>query len=152
MLDLSPFVPPVESVHYKTSDRYLHELFYPDMSQAWERANAPKLYAEAHSRLSSPIYCITMVCLALAAVLGGSFSRLGYGRRIIIAAAAAAAIRIIGVGVQAVCDDNVWFNLLQYLTPAAPAIWALSIVLARRKRRGARVALALPAGALGAAE
>ncbi len=27
--DLAPFLPKGEEVHYKTSDRYLHELFYP---------------------------------------------------------------------------------------------------------------------------
>jgi lipopolysaccharide export system permease protein len=152
VLDLSSFVPPPESVHYKTSDRYLHELFYPDLTQGWERANSAKLYAEGHARLASPLYCLTMVCLALAAVLGGSFSRLGYGRRIVIAAAAAAAVRIVGVGVQAVCDDNAWFNLLQYLAPLGVAAFALSIVYARGRssttRRHMRVG---PAAALGAA-
>jgi lipopolysaccharide export system permease protein len=152
VFDLTPFVPPPEIVHYKTSDRYLHELFYPDFGEAWERANAPKLYAEGHSRLSSPLYCITMACLALAAVLGGSFSRLGYGRRIIIASAAAAAARIVGVGVQAVCDDNIWYNLLQYAVPLGVAAWALSIVFARRAapRRASLPPFAAPA--LGAAE
>lgn len=147
VFDLTPFVPPTEAVHYKASDRYLHELFYPDLSQGWERANAAKLYAEGHSRLSSPLYCIAMVCLALAAVLGGSFSRLGYGRRIAIAAAAAAAVRIVGVGVQAVCDDNIWFNLLQYAVPIATALWALSIVFRRTqpRRRARPIPLTQPA-------
>ena len=128
VFDLSPFLPAPEAVHYKTSDRYLHELFFPDLSQSWERNNKLKLVAEGHNRLSSPLYSITMVCLALAAVLGGGFSRMGYGRRIAVAAAAAAAVRIIGVGIQAICDDNIWFNLLQYAAPAVAALWALSVV------------------------
>lgn len=131
VFDLTPFVPAPEAVHYKTSDRYLHELFYPDLSQSWERKNRLQLYAEGHSRLAAPLYNLAMVCLALAAVLGGGFSRLGYARRIALAAAAAAAVRIVGVGVQAICDDNVWFNALQYATPLIASFWALSEVFRR---------------------
>ena len=150
VFDLGPFVPPIEAVHYKTSDRYMHELFYPDLSQSWEKNNKMKLYAEGHSRLSSPLYTFTMACLALAAVLGGNFSRLGYGRRIAIASAAAAAVRIVGVGVQAVCDDNIWFNLLQYLVPIAAALWALSAVF--KTKRAARRRPIAPKAVLRAAE
>jgi lipopolysaccharide export system permease protein len=132
IFDLTPFLPPAEAVHYKTSDRYLHELFFPDLTQAWERGNRKKLYAEGHSRLASPLYTIAMVCLALSAVLGGNFSRLGYGRRIAIAAGTAAAVRIVGVGVEAVCDDNVWLNVVQYAVPLATIAWGLSRVFRQK--------------------
>jgi lipopolysaccharide export system permease protein len=152
VFDLAPFVPPPEVIRYKLSDRYLHELFYPDLTQAWERSNRLKLYAEGHARLSSALYNITMVCLALAAVLGGGFNRLGYARRIALAGAAAAAVRIVGVGIQAICDDNIWFNLLQYAAPLGAALWALSIVLNQRAGRRAYRPLVAPARpALGAA-
>ncbi len=128
IFDLAPFMPTDEAVHFKASDRYMHELFYPDLSQPWEKNNVLKLYAEGHARLASPLYTIAMVCLALAAVLGGGFSRMGYARRIGTAGAVAAAVRIAGVGVQAVCDDNVWFNVLQYAVPLLTAAWALSRV------------------------
>jgi lipopolysaccharide export system permease protein len=152
VFDLTPFMPAPETVHYKTSDRYLHELFYPDLTQTWEKRNRMQLYAEAHARLSSPLYSLTMVCLALAAVLGGGFSRLGYGRRIAIAGASAAAVRIIGVGVQAICDDNIWFNVLQYAAPLGAAIWALSTVFKKPARTNARPLIAPLAPSLGAAE
>ncbi len=151
VFDLSPFLPAPEPVHYKTSDRYLHELFFPDLSQSWERNNRLKLYAEGHSRLSSPLYNFAMVCLALAAVLGGGFSRLGYGRRIAIAGAAAAATRIVGVGIQAICDDNIWFNVLQYAAPAAVALWALTIVFTQQKPLARCSAAAFAQSSLGTA-
>jgi lipopolysaccharide export system permease protein len=152
VFDLTPFMPPPETVHYKTSDRYLHELFYPDLTQTWEQRNRMKLYAEAHARLSSPLYSLTMVCLALAAVLGGGFSRLGYGRRIAIAGATAAAVRIIGVGVQAICDDNIWFNVLQYAAPLATALWALSQVFHEPAAKKPRPLAPLARPSLGAAQ
>ncbi len=61
-------------------------------------------------------------------MLGGGFSRLGYGKRIMVASVLAAITRIAGVGMQAVADDNVWLNLLQYAAPLAAAAWGLSQV------------------------
>jgi lipopolysaccharide export system permease protein len=152
VFDLTPFLPAPEAVHYKTSDRYLHELFFPDVSQSWEQKNRQQLYAEGHSRLAAPLYNITMVCLALAAVLGGGFSRLGYARRIAMAAAAAAGVRIVGVGVQAICDDNIWFNTLQYAAPLGTALWALSEVFKRPAPQRAKPVTPFANPALGAAE
>jgi lipopolysaccharide export system permease protein len=133
--DLAPFLAKDEAVHYKASDRYLHELFYPDFSQAWEQQNELKLYAEGHARLAEPLYNIALVTLALAAVLGSGFSRMGYGKRIMTAAALAAVTRIAGVGMQAVADDNVWLNTLQYLVPLAATAWALSRVFRQKTKR-----------------
>ena len=146
--ELAPFLPTGDTVHYKASDRYLHELLYPDLSQAWERQNRLKLYAEGHARLAEPLYNIALVALALSAVLGGGFSRLGYGRRILVAIGAAAVTRIAGFGVQAVADDNVWLNALQYAAPLAAIYWGLGQVFRRpaRTARARRLALA-PAGA-----
>jgi len=152
VFDLTPFLPAPEEVHYKTSDRYLHELFFPDLSQWWELKNRMQLYAEGHSRLSSPLYNIAMVCLALAAVLGGGFSRLGYARRIATAAAVAAALRIVGVGVQAICDDNIWFNVLQYAVPLGASLWALSEVFKRQASHRPKPLAHFAGSSLGAAE
>ena len=147
--DLQPFLPKSETVHYKASDRYLHELFYPDLSQPWEKNNRLKLYAEGHARLAEPLYNIALVTLALAAVLGGGFSRLGYGKRILTAIAVAAVTRIAGFGVQAVADDKVWLNVLQYAVPLAAVAWGLGQVFHRPARapRSPPAAALAPAGA-----
>lgn len=133
--DLAPFLPQGETVHYKASDRYLHELFYPDLTQAWEKTNKLKLYAEGHARLAEPLYNIALVALALSAVLGGGFSRLGYGRRILVSIGVASVARIAAFGVQAVADDNVWLNLLQYAVPVGVVAWALGQVFQRHARK-----------------
>jgi lipopolysaccharide export system permease protein len=144
--DLGPFLPKAEAVHYKASDRFLHELFFPDLAQAWEKQNKLKLFAEGHARLAEPLYNIALVMLALAAVLGGGFSRLGYGKRILTAIGVAAIARIAGFGVQAVADDNVWLNILQYAVPLATVAWGLKQVF----HRPARVPRSPPAAVLAA--
>jgi lipopolysaccharide export system permease protein len=118
-LDLSPYLSTSNTIQYKASDRFLHELFFPDTTLAWERENYGKLLAEGHARLATPIYNLSLVAIALAAVIGGAFSRLGYGRRIIMAAAAAALIRLAGFGAQALATSVPWLNILQYLVPLA---------------------------------
>jgi lipopolysaccharide export system permease protein len=146
---LAPYLPKGETVHYKASDRYLHELFYPDLTQVWERQNRLKLYAEGHARLAEPLYNIALVTLALAAVLGGGFSRLGYGKRILTAIAVAAVTRIAGFGMLAVADDQIWLNALQYAVPLAAIAWGLGQVFHKpaRPRRAPAGVLAAPAGA-----
>jgi lipopolysaccharide export system permease protein len=123
-VDLSQYLASDEIIQYKIADRYLHELLYPDLTQKWERKNRKALIAEAHGRLSSPLYNIAFVAMALAAVIGGPFSRLGYIPRIMGVAASAAGARLLGIGVLAASTGSVWVNILQYLIPLACALWA----------------------------
>lgn len=133
--DLSPFMAAEQIVSYKPGDRYLHELLFPDLQQDWERRNRLKLLAEGHSRLSSPLYNIAFMALALSAIIGGGFSRLGYGRRIAVFGALAVFIRMLGFGVQAACESEAWLNVLQYLIPGAVTAFALRGVFRQRVSR-----------------
>jgi lipopolysaccharide export system permease protein len=126
--DLTSLMRTDELIHYKPSDRYLHELFFPDLQQAWEQRNRLKLLTEGHARLATPLYNIAVMAIALAAVIGGGFSRAGYGQRILIASGAALGVRILGFVVQAAAESGAWLNVLQYLTPLATTAIALAIV------------------------
>lgn len=127
-LELGPYLKSVDILHFKTADRYLHELVYPDLTQEWEGRNRKQMLAEANYRLASPLYNYAFMMLALWAVLGGAFSRLGYGKRVARAAFIAAVVRIVGFGVQAACTSNVELNVLQYLVPIVPTAIAWAAV------------------------
>jgi lipopolysaccharide export system permease protein len=134
-------------VHYKPSDRYLHELFFPDLQQAWEKHNRKALLAEGHARLATPLYNIAFMAMALSAILGGGFSRLGYARRIAMVASAAALVRIVGFVAQSASEGNVWLNVLQYAIPLGATAYALRSVFRQKvsrfidiRRRPARIA------------
>ncbi len=133
--DLTSFIKNEELLHYKIGDRYLHELFFPDLTQDWEQKNRTKMLAEGHSRLAGPLYNLAFMAMALAAVIGSTFSRLGYARRIAAVGAAAVLVRIVGFGIQAACDDSAWMNILQYLVPIGAAWWGLSQVFKQKIRR-----------------
>lgn len=135
LFDLTSFIKNEELLHYKIGDRYLHELFFPDLTQDWEQKNRTKMLAEGHSRLAGPLYNLAFMAMALAAVIGSTFSRLGYARRIAAVGAAAVLVRIVGFGIQAACDDSAWMNILQYLVPIGAAWWGLSQVFKQKIRR-----------------
>lgn len=147
--DLSSLAHSDELLHYKIADRYPHELFFPDMTQDWEQRNKGKMLAEGHSRFAGPLYNIALMTMALAAVLGGSFSRMGYGKRIAAVGAAAGVVRIVGFGVQAACEDGAWLNVLQYMVPLAAMWWGLSQIFRQKvsTRRRAKQAKAASAWA-----
>src|SRR5678815_2077426 len=124
-----------DRVHYKPSDRYIHELFFPDLQQDWERRNRLDLLAEGHARIASPLYNIAAMALALCAILGGGFSRLGYGRRIAALSAIAAVVRLVGFQVQAACEDEAWLNILQYAVPLLATWGALASIFRQKVTR-----------------
>ena len=137
VFDLTPYLNTTDELHFKPSDRYLHELVKPDQKDPWQgvKKNRKDMKAEANGRLSSPLYALTFMALALQAVLGGGFSRTGYGRRIAIASGTAAAIRILGFAVQSASASTPTLAILQYLVPLVPLVvvcWRLY----RRPRQG----------------
>ncbi|HEX4712098.1 LPS export ABC transporter permease LptF [Phenylobacterium sp.] len=142
---------PEEMVHYKPSDRYLHELLFPDLQQSWEQRNRKSLMAEGHARIATPLYNIAFMAMALSAIIGGGFSRLGYARRIATFCAIAAVVRILGFVAQSASEANVWMNLVQYAIPVGATAAALRGIFRQRvsrfidiRRRPARIA-AVPA-------
>jgi lipopolysaccharide export system permease protein len=126
---------PDEMVHYKPSDRYLHELFFPDLQQSWEQHNRRSLLAEGHARVATPLYNIAFMAMALSAIIGGGFSRMGYARRIATLCGVAAVARILGFVAQSASEGNAWLNILQYAIPLAATGFALHGIFRQRVSR-----------------
>ncbi len=116
-LDLSPYVDTADVLAYKPSDMYLHELVFPDPHAHLNKPLLKKMAAEWNSRLTAPMYVPLFVLFALIAVLGGAFSRLGYGRRIGVAALCALMVRLLGITIQALCESTPALNVLQWVVP-----------------------------------
>lgn len=139
-MDISSFFASDDYLDLKESDRYLHELFFPNLNLPgeggdYERENRGKFTAEGHGRIASPLYTITFIILAITAVLGGRYSRNGYAGRIAIAAAAAVTARLGGMVVQTISADIALLNIVQYVIPLIPIMLCLNII-ARRDRTG----------------
>ena len=73
--------------------------------------------------------------MALTAIIGGGFSRTGYGRRIAIMSAIAVGVRILGFVVQAAAEEAAWLNLLQYAVPVLATYLALRSIFRQKVTR-----------------
>jgi lipopolysaccharide export system permease protein len=136
--DLGDFVGAYDSLSFKESDRFLHELIWPDAGTI-ARAGGPEAsWAEAHYRLSAPLYNLTFILLAAAAYFSGDFSRLGYTRRVVIAVSAGLALRLVSFGVQSASTDDPAMNIVQYLLPILGMVGALMAIYMPTPKRPRR--------------
>ena len=110
MLDENVFV-------LKASDRFLPELFQPDLTSYYDAANLEKFLAEGHMRLASPLLNLTMGLLGVVAVLGGAFSRRGYQRRIATCSTIALLLQLLTLASVSAGEDDVGLNVIQYAIP-----------------------------------
>ncbi|WP_209718215.1 LptF/LptG family permease [Asticcacaulis sp. BE141] len=134
--DVSRYFSSDDFLHYKEGDRYIHELFFPNIALDWEKGNRTKLQAEGHARLAGPLYNLTFMLLAIVAVLGGQFRRGGYGQRIAAVAGIAAVVRILGIAAETASAGSVVMNVLQYAVPIIPIVICLRLLHKRDSKRG----------------
>ena len=114
-------------------ERFLDELFFPDMTDGNNRFNAAKLRAEGHQRLTLPIYALTFTVIALGALLSGDYARRGLGKRITTAILLIVAIQGGALGFTNLAARFPWLVPLIYLNAMLPLIGGI-IVLFRPKK------------------
>ena len=136
---LGQYAEVTDTIRYKPSDLYLPQLFDPSPRDLQRVGSARELAAEGHSRLSAPLYALMAMAMALSAILGGAFSRTGYGLRVAKAAGAFLIVRIVGYGIVAASAWNGWLNVFQYLLPLAATAIALRLLFRALKPRKRRV-------------
>ncbi|MBL8550836.1 MAG: LptF/LptG family permease [Hyphomonadaceae bacterium] len=123
-LQLGDFFSAPDEFYLKPSDRYLFELFKPDMTHFFDQTWANRLLAEGHYRLAAPLLNPALALIALAGLLGGDFSRRGYGQRLAMAAVTALLVRLCALALQAASADNPMLNPLQYALPISVSLIA----------------------------
>lgn len=135
---LGQYVSNEERIRYKPADLWMSQLFNPSADLIRDTGSRGELLAEAHNRLSSPLYALTAMAMALGAIMGGAFSRTGYSARIAKAAAAFLLVRIVGYGIVAASAWNGWLNVFQYLLPLAATALAVRLLFRALKPRRSR--------------
>jgi lipopolysaccharide export system permease protein len=134
---LAQYAQVAERVRYKPTDLYLTQLFNPSPGDLEHVGSAGELMAEGHLRLTAPLYALMAMAMALTAIMGGPFSRTGYGLRIAQAAGAFLIVRVAGYGVVSASAWNGWLNVFQYLLPIVATAIALRLLFrALKPRRG----------------
>ena len=128
-----------DDLQLEMTERYLGELFNPDLTKAYDRENANRLIGEGHGRLASPLYAFAYVLIAIFALVGGPYDRRGYAIRIAAACAAVGALRVAGYILQGEAAELGLYWMI-YAAPVG-AILAATLLIAdafpERKSGGA---------------
>lgn len=125
------------ALQLEMTERYLGELFNPDLTKGWDRDNVARLIGEGHGRLAGPLYAFAYVLIAIYALIGGPYDRRGYAIRIAVACAAAGAIRVAGFILQSEASELGQYWAIYAAPIAAIAVAALLIADVKPARRGA---------------
>ncbi len=132
-IDLSEIMAFDMNLRLKSSDRFLHELFFPSTVDQASKKFHRGLIAEGHARLATPLYNLALTLLALAFLVRGQFQRMGYGRRIAICAVLGFGLRLVGFAMTTASEATPALNALQYGIPIAVCLICLWYLLNRNR-------------------
>lgn len=127
-INMDQFSGPARNTLRKIQERYLGELLWPAEPGIGQRIR-DQFFAEAHNRLSQPLYCITFALMALAAVLRGRRQRGSVAVRLTLVSLTAAGLRIAGYGVMGLAQRDPPLVALFYLIPALGALGAVLVLM-----------------------
>jgi lipopolysaccharide export system permease protein len=124
---LDQFSGPARNTLRNMNERYLGELLWPSEQSVTQRV-ANQFFAEAHSRIAQPLYCIAFALIALAAVVRGRRQRGSIAMRLTLASLAAGGLRIAGYGISGLAQRNPLLVSAFYLLPALGAAAAIAVL------------------------
>jgi lipopolysaccharide export system permease protein len=113
----------------RTPERFLGELLYPPEKTGVTPQLRNGWAAEAHNRLSQPLYCLAFAMIALATILRGRRQRGALAMRLTMAALAAILLRIAGYGLTGPASSHPALVPLFYLIPLVGTGLALAVLM-----------------------
>jgi lipopolysaccharide export system permease protein len=126
-LNLDQFSGSAQYSSRKRSERFLGELLWPTEQDLTQRVR-DEFYAEAHDRLSQPLYCIAFALIALAAVVRGRRQRGSVALRLGGAIVAAVGLRIIGYSIVGLAQRHQPLVAAFYLLPLLGTVCAILVL------------------------
>ena len=128
VFDLDQYASPQRSTDRETSERFLGELFDPQFTGPNQEVRRGVYLAEAHNRLSGPLYCLTFALIALAATAKAHMMRSSYALRLSGAALMGASLRLLGYAAQGTAARKPEYMVVLYLLPLAGAFIGAAIL------------------------
>lgn len=127
VFDLDQFGGPQRAADRDASEHYLSDLLHPppDLSGR-QRAG---FLAEAHNRITAPLYCIAFALIALVATGKGPMTRGGYALRLTVAALLGTCLRLLGYMAQGAAARNTEMMFLLYVLPIAGTLLAATALM-----------------------
>jgi len=112
----------------KENERTLKELFKPDMSKAYDRANKNSFIAEAHSRIISPWNVLAFTMISIVSILLGGFNRRGQHKKILIAVLGIIIVQTLTLTFKHLSKVNSFFIPLLYINSLLPIIFGFYLL------------------------
>lgn len=84
--------------------------------------------AEAHEALSSPLYVLALPMLAVAFIISSGFRRQGFAGRIVLAAVAGLALRLVGLAAKSTVSGAAFMWPLMYVPPLLGILLAIAML------------------------
>ena len=109
-------------------ERYLPGLFFPE-DTADDQNNSGKLIAEGHQRLTSPLYNLAFLFIALATLFSGDFNRRGQTGRIMFAATMGIVIQVLAISINSLAAKNPAVIALMYATPLLTVVIGYHVLI-----------------------
>lgn len=138
-VDLSAFNNEGGEVIYKPRERSTTQLLFPDKSDPLYQAQPERFRAELHERLSSWLYPLAMMMIALAALGEPRTTRQGRGMAIAGAVVAIVLMRILGFAASSGVARTSAAVVAIYAVPMASILISLLLILQGPAMRAARV-------------
>ena len=128
VFDLDEYAGQPRANERETSERYLSELLEPQMTGGNQEVRRGVYLAEAHNRLSAPLYCLAFALIALAATAKGHMLRASYALRLSGAALMGAVLRLLGYAAQGTAARNPAFLPVLYFIPLVGVLLGMAIL------------------------
>jgi lipopolysaccharide export system permease protein len=142
-LDLKFLDTPEADRWLEPSDRTLPELLR-ETNDPRDKDSKKYFFAEANSRITSPLFAIDFALIGLASLLLGEFDRRGQSRRIIQAVILAIGIQIVSVGLSNLARKYTGVIPLMYVAGTCPIIFCSWLILGKPRNLLARTFRAKP--------
>ena len=138
MLDISEFSPKDDDdKELRPRERYMSDLISPDPNDKIAKANYGQLRSELHERLSTPLYPLAFVIIAIALLGHARTTRESRWGQILTAFGIAVGLRVAGLTANNLVTLNAWAVALVYAIPLGAiflAAWAAHVKMSPELR------------------
>ncbi len=128
VFNLDQFSSPRAAPLRATSERYLNELLWPPEAAKLSAKLRNSYLAEAHNRITAPLYCLAFALVALAAIVRGRRARGAQVLRLVAATVGVTALRVAGYGLQGLASTRPALDILFYVIPVLGALIGLGVL------------------------
>lgn len=111
-----------------SKERFLSQLFYPDVGDLYAQSRIDLFFAVGHNRLATPLFCFVYLLIALAAFRDPGPRYGGYLAPTVAAITLCLAVRLVYLGVTGMSEEQPFWVIFLYLIPLGTSLLAILVI------------------------